>query len=77
MGGGYGGGHIVYGAEGYGVEAARGRERFCAGGPDFYREIEGSNYLSEEGRLLILGFCKGYGDFGVKEGYGEAGEACP
>jgi hypothetical protein len=35
LGGGYSGGHVVYGAEGYGVEVAGRRERFGTIGPDF------------------------------------------
>ena len=61
-----GGGHVVYGAEGYGVELAVGGERFGAGGPDFYvGEVEGADHFSEEGGFLVLRFRESYGDFWV------------
>jgi hypothetical protein len=48
--------------------------RFNAGCPDFDFEADGSDCFSKKGRFLILGFCEGYGDLGVQDGDGEAGE---
>jgi hypothetical protein len=76
-GGGYSGGHVVYGSHGYGVELTGRRHGFDASGPDFYvLKLEGADGFAEEGGFLVLGFGQGYTDFGVEEGYGKAGEAC-
>ncbi len=75
LGSGEGGGHVVYGAEGYGVELLGGRQGFDPVRPDVGCETEGSDYFAEESRLFVLGFGEGYLDFGAEQGYGEAGEA--
>lgn len=72
-----GSGHVVYGSHGYGVELAARRHGFNSGRPDFcVLKGEGADGFAEKCRFLILGFREGYAHFGVKDGYGEAGEAC-
>jgi hypothetical protein len=73
--GGYGGGHVVYGAEGDGVELAGFGHGFGSGGPDFYWKAQGADCLAEKGGLFVLGFGQGDCDFGAQEGDGETGEA--
>jgi len=70
---GNGGGHVVYGAEGYAVELLL--ELFCAGTVDFGGQIQGADGFAEEGGFLILGFGQGDFDFGAREGDGDAGES--
>lgn len=73
--GGQGGGHVIHGAEGYGVEGAGFGHGFYASGPDFDGKAEGADDFAEEGGLFVLGFCESDLNFRVKEGDGEAGKA--
>jgi hypothetical protein len=74
-GGGDGGGHVVDGAKGDGVECAITGHRFDAMGPDLGGEMEGADGFVEEGGLLGAGLGQGDVDFGAEELDGESGEA--
>src|SRR5215469_5639146 len=68
--------HIVYRTQRDGVKTALRRERFCPCGPDFdVREPQGSDGLTEERRLLVLGFGEDDADLRPQQRNGEAGKA--
>jgi len=72
-GGGDGGGHVVYGAQGYAVKFLL--EFFGAGAVDFGGEMQRADGFAKEGGFFVLGFCEGYFDFGAHEGDGDAWES--
>jgi hypothetical protein len=67
--------HVVYGAEGDGVEAESWVEGVDARGPDFGGEMQGADGFAEERCLFALGFGEGNAKRGVEELDGEAGKA--
>ena len=58
--GGYGGVHLVYGAEGYAIKLAVGGHGLGAGGPDPGGQAKGANGFAEKGGFFVLGFSQGY-----------------